>query len=97
MHTQHRIEHALRRKLSGPSRQDVQQTMGWDKGAMSRFLSGEQGVLIDKLDTLVGVCGYVLVTRKYMDAVATLGEVGMFCECAREGLGECGRPQAGTK
>ncbi|MFX5956769.1 hypothetical protein ABTF01_20465, partial [Acinetobacter baumannii] len=72
MHTQHRIEHALRRKLSGPTRQDVQQTMGWDKGAMSRFLSGEQGVLIDKLDTLVGVCGYVLVTRKYMDAVATL-------------------------
>ena len=54
----------VRRKLPGPSRQDVQQTMGWDKGAMSRFLSGEQGVLIDKLDTLVGVCGYVLVTRK---------------------------------
>lgn len=27
-------------------------------------------------------------------AVATLGEVGMHCECARDGMGECGRAQA---
>ncbi|MGA4081132.1 DNA-binding protein [Ralstonia nicotianae] len=87
------IEHALRRTLSGPARMDVQQAMGWDKSAMSRFLHGEQGVAIDKLDTLVACCGYVLVTRKYLDAVATLGEVGMFCECARQGAGECGRTE----
>ncbi|CAD15607.1 hypothetical protein RSc1905, partial [Ralstonia pseudosolanacearum GMI1000] len=55
-------------------------------------LNGDQGVPINKLDTLVACCGYVLVTRKYLDAVATLGEVGMFCECARQGAGECGRP-----
>jgi hypothetical protein len=93
MQIPHRIEHALRRALSGPGRADVQQAMSWDKGAMSRFLSGEQGVVIDKIDTLVASCGYVLVTRKYLDAVATLGEVGMFCECARQGAGECGRTQ----
>lgn len=86
------IEHALRRAMSGPARLDVQQAMGWDKSSMSRFLSGEQGVAIDKIDTLVRAVGYVLVTGKYLDAMATLGEVGMFCECARQGTGECGKP-----
>jgi len=87
------IEHALRRALSGPKRQEVAQAVGWDNSAMSRFLNGDQGITIDKLDTLVRTVGYILVTCKYLDAVATLGEVGMSCECARQGLGECGRPQ----
>lgn len=58
---------------------------------MSRFLNGDQGVTIDKIDTLVRLVGYMLVTCKYLDAIAVLGEVGMSCECARQGLGECGR------
>ncbi|EDO91551.1 conserved hypothetical protein [Burkholderia pseudomallei Pasteur 52237] len=45
--------------------------------------------MIDKIDTLVAAVGFVLVTRKYLDAVATLGEVGVHCECARRGYGEC--------
>lgn len=85
------IEHALRRALSGPARQDVQKAVGWDNSALSRFLNGDQGVTIEKLDVLVRSVGYVMVTSKYLDAVATLGEVGMFCECARQGLGDCGR------
>ncbi|MHA6907329.1 DNA-binding protein [Ralstonia pseudosolanacearum] len=87
------IEHALRRALSGPARQEVAQVIGWDKSAVSRFLDGSQGVTIDKIDPLVRSIGYILVTCKYLDAVATLGEVGMSCECARQGLGECRRPQ----
>lgn len=85
-----RIEQALRAALSGPQRQDVQRCVGWDNSQVSRFLNGDQGIVIDKLDALVAAVGYVLITRKYLDAVATLGEVGMHCECARQGLGECG-------
>jgi len=53
--------------------------------ALRRALSGP-----DRHDVAKAV-GFVLVTRKYLDAVATLGEVGMHCHCAREGLGECGK------
>lgn len=86
-----RIEHALRERLLGAGRHEVAQSIGWDDSQASRFLSGQMGVVIDKLDALVGAAGFVLVTRKYLDAVATLGEVGMHCHCAREGLGECGK------
>ncbi len=89
-----RIEHALRSALNGPARHDVQAAVGWDDSQVSRFLSGHQGVVIEKLDALVSAIGYVLITRRYLDAVATLGEVGMHCECARDGMGECGRAQA---
>ena len=88
------IEHALRRALSGPDRHDVARSVGWDDSQVSRFLSGGQGIVLDKLDALVHAVGFVLVTRKYLDAVSTLGEVGMHCHCAREGLGECGRGAA---
>ncbi|MFM0284119.1 DNA-binding protein [Paraburkholderia sediminicola] len=91
MRTPARIEPALRQALNGPQRHDVQQAIGWDDSQVSRFLSGGQGVVIDKIDTLVAAVGFVLVTRKYLDAVATLGEVGVHCECARQGYGECGK------
>ncbi|WP_338616485.1 DNA-binding protein [Pigmentiphaga sp. CHJ604] len=86
-----RIEQALRSALTGPGRMEVQKRVGWDDSQVSRFLSGGQGIVIDKLDALVAAVGFVLVTAKYLDAVSTLGEVGMFCACARQGLGECGR------
>jgi hypothetical protein len=84
-----RIEQTLRSALNGPKRHEVQREVGWDDSQVSRFLSGGQGVVIEKIDTLVAAVGFVLVTRKYLDAVATLGEVGMHCECARQGYGEC--------
>lgn len=85
-----RIEQTIRQSLTGPKRHELQSAMNWDDSQVSRFLSGNQGVVIDKLDTMVGSLGFVLVSQKYLDAVSTLGEVGMFCECARQGLGECG-------
>ncbi|WP_175908437.1 MULTISPECIES: DNA-binding protein [unclassified Burkholderia] len=86
------IEPALRHALHGPKRHKVQTALGWDDSEVSRFLSGGKGIVIDKIDTLVAAVGFVCVTRKYLDAVATLGEVGMFCQCARQGRGECSRP-----
>lgn len=83
------IEPALREALHSPKRHDVQAALNWDDSQVSRFLSGGQGVVIDKIDTLVAAVGFVLVTRRYLDAIATLGEVGMHCECARQGSGEC--------
>jgi len=85
------IEQALRSALTGSRRQDVQKKVGWDDSQVSRFLSGGQGVVIDKLDSLVAAVGFVMVTCKYLDAMSTLGEVGMHCECARQGQGECSR------
>ena len=95
MSTQHhsgppRIEQALREALTSQGRVEVMQAVGWDKSAVSRFLDGQQGVPIEKLDKLVGAVGFVLVTRDYLDAIATLSRVGVNCECARSGRGECG-------
>lgn len=86
-----RIEQALRAALNSPRRHEVAAAVGWDDSQVSRFLSSGQGIVIDKLDALVSAVGYVLVTRRYLDAMSTLGEVGMHCECARQGMGECRR------
>lgn len=85
-----RIEQALRSALTSEGRHQVMEAVGWDKSAVSRFLDSQQGVTIDKLDKLVGAVGYVLVTRNYLDAISTLSKVGVNCECARSGMGECG-------
>lgn len=86
-----RIEQALRAALNGPKRHQVAAAVGWDDSQVSRFLSGGQGIVIEKLDALLAAVQYVPVNRRYLDAISTLGEVGMHCECARQGLGECGR------
>ncbi len=85
-----RIEQTLRMALTGADKQPVLDATGWDQGFVSRFLAGTAGVTIDKIDALVGAAGFVLVSTRYLDAVAVMGEVGMHCECARQGRGECG-------
>ena len=93
-HTSGTIERVLRQSLCQPGGA-VQAAVGWDAPAVSRFLSGQQGVPIGKIDALVGAAGYVLVSRGYLDAVGTLCEVGVHCRCAREGGGECGPAPGG--
>jgi hypothetical protein len=66
------------------------EALDWDDSQVSRFLSGGQGVPLGKIDKLFAAIGYVVVTRRYLDAMCTMGEVGMHCECARQGVGECG-------
>jgi hypothetical protein len=85
-----RIEQSLRSALTGPKRKELQGLVGWDDSHLSRFLSGERGVTIDKIDALVEAVGFVLVSERFFGAVSILGEVGMHCECARQGRGECG-------
>lgn len=89
--TPRHIEQVLRLALSGKTRKEVAKKMGWDDSQISRFLSGQQGVTIDKLDMLVASVDYVLVTKRYLDAIGTLSEVGVHCQCARDGHGECGK------
>lgn len=51
---------------------EVQTALRWDDSGVSRFLSGSKGIVVDKIDPLVAAVGFVCVTRKYLDAVATL-------------------------
>ena len=80
-----RIEHALRQALSGRDRPDIARAVGWDESNVNRFLSGNNGIPIGKIDKLIDAAGYVLVTTKYLDALMVLCEVGMSCECAKDG------------
>lgn len=93
------IERALRAHLtqvSDASTSDGAKAVGWDGPSVSRFLSGQAGITIGKIDALVRASGYVLVSQKFFDAINTLGEVGMHCRCAREGGGECGPDARGS-
>lgn len=86
-----RIEQLLRAALTGPERHSVKEAAGWDDSNISRILSGQQGITIERLETVFESIGISLVTRKYLDAMATMCQVGANCECARNGQGECGR------
>lgn len=88
--TRPNIEQALRDILTGATRKDAADRIGWDPSEVSRFLSGQRGVLIGEIDKAIDVAGYALVSRPYLDAIATLCKVGAACECARQGSGECG-------
>lgn len=81
------LEIALRYQLHLPE-SAVKEAIGWDSANVSRFLSGQQGVTINKIDTLIEAAGYVVVERKLFDAVRTMAEVGMACHCAKEMGGE---------
>lgn len=85
-----RVEQLLRKALTGNLRHEVKSATGWDDSNISRFLSGQQGVTIERIDALFNAVGIALVTRKYLDAMATMCQVGANCECARNGRGECG-------
>ncbi|MDO6525419.1 hypothetical protein Q4519_06950 [Motilimonas sp. 1_MG-2023] len=85
-----RVEQLLRKSLTSSQRHAVKGATGWDDSNISRFLSGQQGVTIDRIDELFNSVGITLVTRKYLDAMATMCQVGANCECARNGQGECG-------
>ena len=86
------IEGAARSALTSPrDRTKVQEALGWDDSQVSRFLSGQMGLTIDKLDLLLQALGFVPVTPRYLDCLAYMGQIGASCACARRGAGECGR------
>lgn len=86
------IENALRDALSNPrTKTTTREAMSLDDSQVSRFLSGQAGITIDKLDAMVAALGMVVTSRQYMDAMAYMAQTGTACECARAGMGECGR------
>lgn len=82
---------AIRRKLTdSQQRQQIIDVLGWSNSDVSRFLAGNQGIPLDKLDALITAIGYVPVESHYLSAVQTLCVVGSQCECALSGRGACG-------
>ena len=86
------MERAFRHALTDPAtRGRARERLGWDDSQVSRFLSGQQGVPIDKLDAAIDVLGMVVTTPGYLDFLAYGARIGANCHCVRQGMGECGR------
>jgi len=85
------MERAFRTALADPAlRRSVCDRLGWDDSQVSRFLSGQMGLTIDKVDAAIEVLGMVVTTPQYMDFLAYGARIGANCHCARQGMGECG-------
>ncbi|WP_353191389.1 DNA-binding protein [Pandoraea pnomenusa] len=84
------IEKALRLLLASDERKAAMEVLNWDASQVSRFLSGQNGIPIDKIDQVIGITGFVMVTPRYLEGLASMAETGVGCRCAREGGGECG-------
>ncbi|WJN74397.1 helix-turn-helix domain-containing protein [Burkholderia anthina] len=85
------IERAFREALTDPrSRAPVAEALGWDESQVSRFLSGQLGIPIGKIDAGLNALELRVVSREYLDGLSTMSKVGVNCHCAREGFGECG-------
>lgn len=86
------MDRAFRQALTDPSLKAVaKEKLGWDESQVSRFLSGQMGLTIDKIDQAIEVLDMVVTTVSYMDFLAYGARIGANCHCARQGLGECGR------
>ena len=87
------LQTAVREALTNPkTKNSVKEALCWDDSTVTRFLSGQAGVTIEKVDLLLSAVGYVPVSARYLDALGTMSEVGTHCKCARQGLGECRMP-----
>ena len=85
------IERAFREALTDPrARGPVAEALGWDESQVSRFLSGQLGIPIGKIDAGLNALELRVVSREYLDDLSTMSKVGVNCHCAREGFGECG-------
>jgi len=85
------MEQLLRNALTHPRTCTVvRERLEWDSSQVSKFLSGQMGVTIDKIDAAIEVLGMVVTTPSYMDFLAYGAKIGANCYCARAGAGECG-------
>jgi|GEM_PF-403585 len=90
-HQKPNMERALRQALSDPrTRAAARDRLEWDDSQVSRFLSGQMGLTIEKIDAAIEVLGMVVTTANYMDFLAYGARIGASCYCARAGAGECG-------
>ncbi len=64
------IERAFREALSDPrSRGPIAEALGWDDSQVSRFLSGNLGVPINKIDAGLNALELRVVSREYLDGL----------------------------
>lgn len=90
-HRKPSIERAFREALTDPrNRGPIAEALGWDESQVSRFLSGQLGIPIGKIDAGLNALELRVVSREYLDGLSTMSKVGVNCHCAREGFGECG-------
>ncbi|AJW98440.1 hypothetical protein [Burkholderia gladioli] len=85
------MQQAFREALTDPDKRGpVQTALKWDDTQVSRFLGGSLGITIDRIDTAIQQLDLRVVSRRYLEAHATLAQTGLNCACAREGYGDCG-------
>ncbi|RQS85148.1 DNA-binding protein [Burkholderia seminalis] len=85
------IAQAFRNALTDPrQRGPVAKALDWDDTQVSKFLAGNMGITIDKIDAALNALALRVVSREYLDGLSTMSKVGVNCHCAREGFGECG-------
>ncbi|GGX30415.1 DNA-binding protein [Pigmentiphaga litoralis] len=85
------MERAFREALVDPAtRAKVRDALAWDDSQVSRFMSGQMGLTIDKIDAAMAVLSLVVSSKQYMDFLAYGSQIGAACHCARAGMGECG-------
>lgn len=65
---------------------------GWDSTMVSKVISGQNGITIDKLNAVMAALGLTITSVAYMDYLARGNVIGSNCHCARMNMGECGRP-----
>lgn len=85
------IERALRQLLTNPAtRGNAREKLEMDDSQVSRFLSGQAGLPIDKIDRALDLVDMVLVRPAYLAAMVELADTGVSCSCALAGGGNCG-------
>jgi transcriptional regulator with XRE-family HTH domain len=87
----HIIETQLRAALSDARRRDqVLAATEWDRSMISKVMSGDTGITIDKLDALCAVLGLSMVSTEYLDYLARGNAIGANCCRTRASRGQCG-------
>lgn len=94
MNIRHEVSQSLATRLyrqrSNIKDEVIAGKVGVDKTTIGRYFNGGAGIPIEHLEDFLLCLGMVVVTQKYLTAITTLSEVGVHCECARSGAGECG-------
>src|SRR5688500_6519990 len=82
------MEQAFRRALTdSTSRKAVRDQLGWDDSQVSRFLSAQTGLTLEKIDAAIAALDMTVTSRRYMDFLAYGSQIGAACYCARAGMG----------
>lgn len=93
LHTHNTVEQIIRSRLGNPAtRDDIAKAVGWKdaSSSASRVLSGQQGIQLRDMNSLLAACGLVLVDPKYLDWLKYGAQLGANCWCERNNMsGAC--------